>query len=649
MKKRMLASLLGMAVLLQSSGFTTVASSEASVQLHEISCENEQVGICSEKPMHLICTNEDENEYSHGSIITKQFEIDSYYDLDSYEVAISTYTGVDITKKPIIAFNEKNVPIIEIEFIVLDTCEIGEICLVLQPLSSSDNSITDQMYYEKKIYCYHDSEYDYVSTVSLDSLSDDSERLHQYLLDIERQGECIENEKHDIIPIKGNDGITRYSHELAGYISWTDSANGIHSADGVKVELYTVNGTTETLVGSTHTTSSGGYSISFSGSNTSQNVKFKVLSEGTNVTVKQASSPYETYSYESSTFQIWGFTKASYTAPNLTNAGKSLSIQQAMTLANNYIYSLDASLLPNIDVAFPDNGGSRYSSTLNKIYIEPDDEFDWDVIQHEYGHYVQDQYNIENSPGGSHSSLQNLADARNNKSQGVRLAWGEGWATYFAINLQKEMNASSLYIPNVGDAYYQDVYPSNTYSWDVEYLASERRLGEANESTVCAVLYDMTDGYNLSGDDDNVWYANDNIWDITKNSNCTTLSEFLAAFYVAGFLPYPVSQLGSTLTAYNVAANPSTPTGLNTNTPTFYWTAQGGSVNFPNNRFRLVFLDSNYSVILNTSYTTSTYQQLTASQWTQIQNASTVRYYYVETEQTSTPSTGPYRSILKQV
>ncbi len=48
----------------------------------------------------------------------------------------------------------------------------------------------------------------------------------------------------------------------------------------------------------------------------------------------------------------------------------------------------------------------------------------------------------------------------------------------------------------------------------------------------------MTDGYNLSGDDDNVWYANDNIWDITKNSNCTTLSEFLAAFYVAGFLPY---------------------------------------------------------------------------------------------------------------
>ena len=323
----MLASLLGMAVLLQSSGFTTVASSEASVQLHEISCENEQVGICSEKPMHLICTNEDENEYSHGSIITKQFEIDSYYDLDSYEVAISTYTGVDITKKPIIAFNEKNVPIIEIEFIVLDTCEIGEICLVLQPLSSSDNSITDQMYYEKKIYCYHDSEYDYVSTVSLDSLSDDSERLHQYLLDIERQGECIENEKHDIIPIKGNDGITRYSHELAGYISWTDSANGIHSADGVKVELYTVNGTTETLVGSTHTTSSGGYSISFSGSNTSQNVKFKVLSEGTNVTVKQASSPYETYSYESSTFQIWGFTKASYTAPNSTNAGKSLSIQ----------------------------------------------------------------------------------------------------------------------------------------------------------------------------------------------------------------------------------------------------------------------------------------------------------------------------------
>lgn len=648
MKRKLLASLLGTAILLQSGSYITATASESDlVHVKNCVCENDQGYICSEKPLHLICTNEDEKEYSHGSVIRKKFEIESFYDIEDYEITVSSYDGVEKVKEPTYKMDDKGIQTVEIDFKVLDSCEIGSICFTIKPLTQNGKDTLNQLPYEKKIFCYHDSEYDYVSTVNLDCLSNYSEKLRKILLNIDRQGEYIENDKHNIQATRSG-STTSYSLTVAGYISWTDNDGGVHSAENVKVELYAVNDLTETYLGSCYTSSAGGYSVPFSSSTLNQNVKFKVLSEGTNVTVKNATSPYSTYVYESSTFEVWGMARANYTASNLTSLGQSISIQQSMALANKYIYSLESSYLPNIDVAFPyEDGSSSYIPSSNKIYIEQGDQFDWDVIQHEYGHYVQHYYNITASPGGSHSSLKNLADTKNDKDIGIRLAWGEGWATYFAINLQKEMSASSLNIPNVGDTYYQDVVDeSNTYSWDVENLPSNRWLGEANEATVCAILYDMTDGCD-SSEDDNIYISSSDIWNIIKNNHCKTLSEFVAAFYNSNPSPDLKYSLGSTLSRYKVAAAPNTPTGTGTNTPTFSWVAQGGSTKFPNNSFKLVFLNINYDPILSIP-TNSLSVQLTSAQWKKIQNASSKVYYYIETCQAddNTP-TGPYYSTLK--
>ena len=635
-----------MTVLFQSGSFTTAATASVGIkspQSNEYHVENEQDHLCSVNPLYLICTNEEERTYAHSSIVRKQFEVKSCLDVDDYEVFVSSVQGVDIIEPPTYKHNSNGFSTIELAFRVLDSCEIGNICFKLRPSVQTDDDTTSQVCFEQNVYCYHDSDYDYVSTVYLDCLADCSENLQSYLLDIDRQGELIEEVEQEPILVRAADGSTRYSHEVAGYISWSDDASGVHAADGVKVELYAINGSTETLVGSTYTVSSGGYSIAFSSSITSQPVKFKVASEGTNITVRQASSPYSIYKYESSTFSVSTFTKASYTANNTTNIGQSISIQQAMAMANKYIYSLDSSYLSNINVYYPNSYSNSYFSPSSvAIYIKQGHQYEWDTLQHEYGHYVQHHYSIANSPGGTHYLSANLADSLNDKSAGIRLAWGEGWATYFAINLQKEMSASIYYIPHVGDTHYQD--SSNSIDLDIEYLPTNYRKGEANESTVCAVLYDMTDGYN-SAEDDNVYFANNNIWDITKSNNCTTLSEFITAFYAAGF-PYSTRlALGSTLTRYKVAASPYTPTG--TNPPTFSWLPQGGSTLFPNNSFKVVFLNSNYNVITYTSYTSSNSIQLTSYQWTQIQNASTPVYYYIETNQTEqNVETGPYYSTL---
>ena len=50
------------------------------------------------------------------------------------------------------------------------------------------------------------------------------------------------------------------------------------------------------------------------------------------------------------------------------------------------------------------------------------DHFDNSVIVHEYGHVMEDQFGVSNSPGGQHDG---------NSIIDPRLAWSEGWADFF--------------------------------------------------------------------------------------------------------------------------------------------------------------------------------------------------------------------------
>lgn len=642
MKKGLFACFLSMIVLFQSvSSTTVVALKNDTVKFHERVGENIEDCTCSVNPMSLICTNEENREYSHGSVIKKHFEIKSCYDVDEYEIILSSFDGVDILKEPTYAVNNNGINTVDIEFKVLDSCEIGNICFKLTPVLRTDDSITNPIGYEQNIYCYHDMDNDYVSTVYLDCLSEYSEKLKNYLLNIDRQGEYIEKVNQDADTIKGSDGITRYSHAVSGYISWTDSAGGIHAADGIKVELC--DALSGTGLGSMYTTAAGGYSLSFTSSNSNQNVKIKVYSEGSHIVVNNYNPPYGTYTYVSSAFNVSGYTKFSYTASNSTNCGQSISIQQAMALAHNFILNYDSNDLNSINVYFPNGStNSCFMPSSVGIYIKQGHQFEWDTLQHEYGHYVQYCYGISDSPGGPHNLDDNLADSLHDKSAGVKLAWGEGWPTYFAIKLQEIMSASSLLIPHVGDSHYQDYSYTNPIDVDLESPISYYFWkGEANEVTVSAILYDMTDGIDLS-EDDNVSFTYDFVWNLIKTNHCTTLSSFIGSYYSSSTSNYNKLALGSTLSRYNVAAEPNNPSS--SNPPTFSWLAQGGSSSYPNDSFILVFINANYSTILAIP-TNNTSVQLTSTQWAQIQNAT---YYYVETYQTNTDlPTGPYKSRLK--
>jgi hypothetical protein len=111
------------------------------------------------------------------------------------------------------------------------------------------------------------------------------------------------------------------------------------------------------------------------------------------------------------------------------------------------------------------------------------DEIDDDIILHEYGHFISDHFSRDNSRGGTHF----LGDF----SQDVRLAWSEGWATFFSSAIRD--NPVNM---DVG----LDGVPFFAFSIDSNQLLSEGNLSleknaiyTTSEVAVASVLWDIYD------------------------------------------------------------------------------------------------------------------------------------------------------------
>ncbi|PKK89779.1 MAG: hypothetical protein CVV64_12700 [Candidatus Wallbacteria bacterium HGW-Wallbacteria-1] len=130
------------------------------------------------------------------------------------------------------------------------------------------------------------------------------------------------------------------------------------------------------------------------------------------------------------------------------------------------------------------NTGTYYTSAvsprllINGSATDPDD-FDDVVIAHEFAHFVMDTYSRDDSPGGNHSSLEHTD---------IRLAWSEGWATWFACFVRS-------------DPYYVDTNSGGVFSYEIETPTPHRNRDQIdNEASVSSILWDITDTVNESFD-----------------------------------------------------------------------------------------------------------------------------------------------------
>lgn len=117
------------------------------------------------------------------------------------------------------------------------------------------------------------------------------------------------------------------------------------------------------------------------------------------------------------------------------------------------------------------------------------DEYDDDVLWHEYGHFLESEFGNLDSLGMGHQ----LGDS----SQDLRLAWSEGWSNYFSGALRSWLTARGSTVPSadpaLGEGFYIDTADdvaiiavdfSAAYFGEPQYYAS-------NESAVAKVLWNL--------------------------------------------------------------------------------------------------------------------------------------------------------------
>ncbi len=135
------------------------------------------------------------------------------------------------------------------------------------------------------------------------------------------------------------------------------------------------------------------------------------------------------------------------------------------------------------------------------------DHFDNTIIIHEYGHFIEHNFSITNSPGGQHNG-DNILDPR--------LAWGEAWANFF--------QAQVTGIPVYRDTYGTPEGTSGEFvneNLDTGTTDTPSEMGEGNfrEFSITRALIDLFDD-DSSGDSDGVQVSFEEFWsNFTAPSN----------------------------------------------------------------------------------------------------------------------------------
>ncbi len=126
------------------------------------------------------------------------------------------------------------------------------------------------------------------------------------------------------------------------------------------------------------------------------------------------------------------------------------------------------------------------------------DEYDDDVILHEFGHFMAYSFSKPAEVGGPHYL--------NDNSQDIRLSWSEGWATFFSAAVRTSPVMVNTYAgdpgsPNRGLSYAFDIEkPYSAVLTGIGTPLEDYGTYTTSEIAVAAVLWDLLDGYGEGGD-----------------------------------------------------------------------------------------------------------------------------------------------------
>ncbi len=386
---------------------------------------------------------------------------------------------------------------------------------------------------------------------------------------------------------------------VSGHAAWTDSVGATHGIPFAAVRILEDDGDQGAhVVGTTETDAAGDYAVTVSADDDpgagAPDIAVEVLARSAFAEVRPEGQLAQVYALRSPVYpeQVDGAKlTVNLTAGNTLDGETAFSVHHALVVAGAYASALTGEPPPFIAVGFP-SPFSYYAGTT--IHIGLLDRWDWDLVQHEYAHHVARLQGLDDSAGGAHCIDCNLGTT--DKRAGIRLAWVEGWATFFAISAQAAMATASLGVPGVGDTSYTDTEDAN-FSYDLE---SAQGFGEDNELSVQVALWDLVDAAEDGAD--RIALPDAAIFQALHATNAVTFAEAWEA--IAG--PLPPDQrvlIGAVVAQAAIAPAPSEPPdGLGVfpggPPPAFCWRRNGGGEAHPLDDFRIRFWSESWSEVI---------------------------------------------------
>jgi hypothetical protein len=431
---------------------------------------------------------------------------------------------------------------------------------------------------------------------------------------------------------------------VRGTVMWEDENGTTHPVYGMAVQAWDDEAGADQMLSQLATGEDGQYSFTLNNNDGAGegglDIFVRVRTANGAVSIEQPGmGPYQQDSGTTANVPDGGTVQMNFVFRNNTANGPSASVLTAATYAAAYAAVLNGGpYLPQIAIEWP---GTRATSLYDgsRIHLLLLDRWDWDVIFHEFGHYVMDRFAIDNSPGGDHSGAC-LSDTRMSKDVGIRLAWGEGWPTYFGTVAQARFNLASLNVPRVGDVNYNDTEDiNNNYS-----LEAQGSNGEDNEIAVQRMLWDLFDANSDSRD--SISIDDLTLFNRINAADPDNLSQAWAALR-NGLSPADDLAHGAVAADHGVGPQLATPAnnGIARPNTVFSWspgvgcnvTAAGGD------SFDLVFFHpTTLARILTVPNLTTPSHQLTLAQYQGLLASARQVRFAVEGRNMDSPATGPY-------
>lgn len=222
-------------------------------------------------------------------------------------------------------------------------------------------------------------------------------------------------------------------------------------------------------------------------------------------------------------------------------------ISQAQLLPYKYCNRFTSGIV-GVKTSYPAHYSAFTNNGIPKIMIQKEDHSTWDVLNHEYGHYICDRLNLCEEPSfrkkhNPLSSIQYLGGLTLNQRD--QLIYSESLATYIALASQMFF-ANDSSIPGVGDEIYYDplrnvTIDCNEYQPDV--IPNIVDNGEYIEACVVSLLIKLLDDVSREGD--NISWGDREMWEVildTEENNVGSgrnIYSFLATFLDYYLQAYP--------------------------------------------------------------------------------------------------------------